>query len=148
MKIRKTLRRRCVWHQQDAFPYSAGRHSSRRAVYLVQMFPDSLLHATVSVGMFRDIHKPKEILNNYISEVIRYKPLPKCLCPNISMAIWKNWKKKNDLFILFLNNHNYLIGCMCLSGVYNFLYLGIRLDISMLTLFLHISFSPGTCFPS
>lgn len=155
MKMRKTLRRRCIWNQQDTLPSLLGWHSSRHAVYMVQMFPDFLGHMTFSAGIFRGIRKSKEIPNNYTSKVIRSKPLPKCLCPNISVAIWKHWKKKNDLFyfilfffILFLNNHNYLTGGTCLLGVYSFLYLGIWLNISTLTPFLHISFSPGTWFPS
>lgn len=67
--------------------YVVGLHNPWGAIYIVQIFPDFLVHKIFSVGILYGIPKPKEIPNSSIAEVIRSKHLTKCLCPNNSVAI-------------------------------------------------------------
>lgn len=67
--------------------YMVGLHNPWGAIYIVQIFPDFLVHKIHSVGILYGIPKPKEIPNSSIAEVIRSKHLAKCLCPNNSVAI-------------------------------------------------------------
>jgi len=55
--------------------------------------------------------RPKEIPNTSVYSVVRPKKLNNYLCPNNLVSVGKDnthkWKEKNNIFIAFLNNHNY-----------------------------------------
>lgn len=68
--------------------------------------------------------RPKETPNGLsIWKVMKTKQFNKYICPNNLVPIWKiiTHKWKSNIFISFLNNHNYLLViCLYSWALYNF----------------------------